>query len=184
MRFRAWAAMAGLVVCAAGADRRPALAQDFAPGQEKIAHATRISGKAPRLDGRLDDPAWREAQWISDFLQKEPVEGAPVGEKTEVAIAYDEEALYVGARMWSADPGAIRRLMSAHDTPGNTERLIVSLDTYGDRRTAYSFSVSVTGVRADYYHPRDEEFARDFRAGPRTCAWSARAADIGCGGPA
>src|SRR5512143_593073 len=46
-----------------------------------------------RVDGRLADLAWRDAQWISDFTQREPVEGAVPELRTEVAFFYDEDAL-------------------------------------------------------------------------------------------
>lgn len=173
MRMQVRAAVAAMTALGLAAGGAPLWAQDLAPGQKKEARAARIAGKSPRLDGRLDDAVWRDAQWIDDFLQKEPVEGAPVGEKTAVAIAYDDDALWIAARMSSDNPSAIRKLMSARDTPGNTERLIVSLDTYGDHRTSYSFSVSVTGVRSDYYHPRDDEYARDFTYSP---VWNASTA--------
>lgn len=139
----------------------------------KRARAARIHGSAPRLDGRLDDPAWRAAEFISDFVQKEPVQGAPPGDLTEVAFLYDDGALYMGARMHSHDTSAIRGLVGRRDEPGNTERIILTLDTYHDRRTAYSFSISSTGVRSDYYHPTDNEYDRDHSWDP---VWEARVA--------
>ncbi len=148
-------------------------AQDLPNGQRKRAQAVRIQGRSLHLDGRLDESAWQSAHWIDDFLQKDPKEGAPCGERTEVGILYDSDALWIGARMSSNNPNDIRLLMSRHDKPGNTERIIVSLDTYGDRRTAYSFSVSVAGVRSEYYHPVDDEYTRDHTYNP---VWDAHTA--------
>ncbi len=113
------------------------------------------------VDGRLDDEVWRQAVFSSDFVQREPVEGAPPTDRTEVAFAYDGKNLYVGARMYSEDPKAIRAVMSRRDNDGNSERLIVSIDGYQDRRTAYSFAVTAAGVRLDWYHPSDRAFRRD-----------------------
>ena len=62
------------------------------------------------LDGRLDDRLYTESQPFGDFLQQEPQEGAPASEKTEVWVAYDEDAIYVGARLWESEPG--KRVMS------------------------------------------------------------------------
>ena len=114
-----------------------------------------------RIDGQLDDPVWQHATFTSDFIQKEPVEGAPPTERTEVAFAYDGKQLYVGARMYSQDPQTIRAVMTRRDNDGNSERLIVSIDGYRDRRTAYTFAVTAAGVRLDWYHPGDREFSRD-----------------------
>ena len=116
---------------------------------------------APAIDGVLDDSAWQGAVFISDFFQKEPNEGDPATQRTEVAVIYDQDAIYVGARMYSADPESIDATMTRRDDPGTADRLIVSFDTYLDRRTAYSFGVTAAGVRLDWYHPEDNEYDRD-----------------------
>ena len=85
---------------------------------------------------------------------------------TEVRFAYDDDALYVGARMFSRDPAAIRALITRRDREGSSEQIVVSLDTYRDRRTAYTFSVTPAGVRIDYYHATDSETDRDFDWNP------------------
>ena len=55
------------------------------------------------LDGRLDDPLYHETDSITDFAQQEPFEGEPSTDKTEVWVAYDDDAVYVGARLWESD---------------------------------------------------------------------------------
>ena len=142
-------------------------------GGGKQIRAARIEGLPPRVDGSLDDRVWQNAQYASDFLQRGPDGGYPPAERTQVAFLYDDEALYVGARMYSASPFHVRALGSRRDDPANSERIIVSLDTYHDRRTAYSFGVTAAGVRIDYYHPRDSEASRDYAFDP---IWEARAA--------
>ncbi|MEO8451321.1 MAG: DUF5916 domain-containing protein [Gemmatimonadota bacterium] len=140
--------------------------------QAKRAHAVRRTGDI-KIDGRLDDAAWKNASFMSDFRQKEPVENGEPQDVTEVAFLYDERALYVGARLRSKSPGMIRRGLSRRDQYGDAEHIVISLDPYLDRRTAYSFSVTSSGVRRDYYHSRDtEDFAfRDFTYDP---VWQAR----------
>src|SRR5690349_12753062 len=68
--------------------------------------ATRTS-QAPTIDGRLDDAAWTAGEPISGFVQREPFEGQPVSERTEVRVLYDDQALYVGAWLYDRDPDAI-----------------------------------------------------------------------------
>ena len=135
--------------------------------------ATALAGAAPEVDGRLSEPAWSGAQWTADFLQKDPAEGAPATTATQVAFMFDEDALYIGARMTSHGPSDIRAVTSRRDNPGNSERIIISLDTYLDRRTAYTFGVTATGVRFEYYHGGDSEFNRDYSFDP---VWEAKAA--------
>jgi hypothetical protein len=143
------------------------------PAAPKRAFATRLGGVAPRMDGRLDDAVWAQARWFSDFVQKEPVEGAAPTERTEVGILYDDEAIYVGARMYAADPAAIQRVVGRRDVNGGlSEHIWISFDSYRDRRTAYSFGVTASGVRIDWYHPVDHEYRIDMSFDP---VWDARA---------
>jgi hypothetical protein len=129
---------------------------------------------SPRLDGRLTEAVWHTAPAITNLTQREPDESAPAIENTEVRFAYDDDALYVGARMFSGDPRAIRALVTRRDREGSSEQIVISLDTYRDRRTAYTFSVTPAGVRMDYYHATDSESDRDFDWNP---VWEA-ATDI------
>ncbi len=139
----------------------------------KNARAFRIEGPAPRIDGALDDASWVRAQPISDFVQKIPNEGAEPSVQTEVRLLYDDDALYVGARLRRSDPQAIRTSITRRDGESDAEVFTVSLDPYLDRRTAYSFSVSSGGVRGDWYLPQDsEDSGREAQYDP---IWSARA---------
>jgi len=146
-------------------------AQEPAPvaGSPRL-EALRVE-KGPVLDGVLDDAVWKGATFTGGFFQKEPVQGEPASLRTEVAFVYDADALYVGARMFSDKPEDIETVMTRRDESGSAERLIISLDTYRDRRTAYSFAVTAAGVRVDWYHPQDHEFVRDSSYNP---VWEAR----------
>ena len=74
----------------------------------------------------------------------------------EVRFLYDEDALFVGARMFSSSPTDIQAPMSRRDeATDQAEHIFVSLDTYLDRRTAYTFGVTAAGVRFDHYHATD-----------------------------
>ncbi|MBD3298393.1 MAG: hypothetical protein GF341_07050 [candidate division Zixibacteria bacterium] len=131
--------------------------------ERKQMRAIRVEGVAsPRIDGRLDDAVWEQAEFLSDFLQKEPVEGGQPSDSTRVAIAYDDDAIYVGARMFTDEPEAIRQHVNRRDDPGGAEQIILSLDTYRDRRTSYDFCVTSSGVRMDRYHSEDIEHQTDY----------------------
>jgi hypothetical protein len=121
----------------------------------KQAVAVRVAGSAPVLDGRLDDAAWAAAPPVTDFTQKEPAEGAPPSERTEVRFVYDDAALYVGARMYSRTP--VRAPIGRRDVGIQADLIQFSIDTYLDRRTSYTFGVTAAGTRIDRYHPSDSE---------------------------
>ena len=139
----------------------PLSAQAADPGAGKVARAVRLSGPGPHIDGHLDEPFWASAVWISDFTQKEPTEGGTPTDRTEVTFFYDDDALYVGARLWSSRVADIPRPVTRRDQFSNGEYFIISLDPYHDKRTGYSFSVSSGGGRGESYHPHDEEDNRD-----------------------
>ena len=142
-----------------------------ANGGRKQARAVRVAEGALRVDGRLDEEAWRTVPPVTDFVQKEPVEGAPPGDRMDIRFAYDDGALYVGARMYSNTP--IRAPMGRRDQGEQAEHLLVSLDTYLDRRTSSTFGVTATGVRLDHYHSSDDEWNDDDTFDP---VWQARTA--------
>ncbi len=138
----------------------------------KAAGAIRIANGTIRVDGRLDDRSWLQAPPITDFVQKEPDEGAGPTQRTEVRFAYDDSALYIGARMYSQSASAIQAPMGRRDNIQNqAEYVMVSLDTFLDRRTAYGFGVSATGVRLDQYYGQDDETVFDAGFDP---VWEAK----------
>ena len=151
-----------------------ARAQDAArvkPAAVKQMTVERISAGTVKLDGRLDDSVWRHATFHSDFEQKGNDRSYPPRVRTEVAFLRDDEALYVGARMQNEAGGASRSLLGRRDDVGNAERILVSLDTRRDRTTAYTFGVTVGGVRVDYMQARDMEGWKDDSFDP---VWEAR----------
>ena len=149
------AAALALLIPAAAHAQTPASAA--APAARKEIRAVRVEGRAPAVDGRLDDAAWQAAPVLSDFVQKQPVEGGEPTERTEVRFVYDDAALYVAARMFKQDPNSIQAPVSRRDNRNQAEHIWISLDTYLDRRTAYSFGVTAAGTRMDWYHATDAE---------------------------
>lgn len=139
----------------------------------KEMQAARIPGPAPHIDGRLNEPIWSRATFVSDFRQKEPVEGGKPTHRTEVAVLFDDDAVYFGARMYCDHPDSLRMHLDRRDNQGPAEQIIVALDCYRDRRTAYAFGVNTAGVRFDRFHPDDNENNRDYSYNP---VWEARTA--------
>ena len=131
---------------------RPVLAQP----SPKVARAVRVT-RPPRIDGRLDDDSWTKLAPITDFVQRQPSEGQAPTEATEVYIAYDNEALYVAARMRRRNIKDLARAVTRRDGFGNTERFTITFDPQMDRRTAVGFGVSVAGVRSDFRHTQDDD---------------------------
>jgi hypothetical protein len=141
------------------------------PAPLKQMTVQRVSAGAVQLDGRLDDAVWKQATFHSDFDQKGNDRSYPARVRTEVAFLRDDDALYVGARMQNESGSASRTMLGRRDEVGNAERILVSLDTQRDRTTAYTFGVTVGGVRVDYVQARDLEGWKDDSFDP---VWEAR----------
>lgn len=123
----------------------------------KQATAVQISEGSIRVDGHLNDAAWSQAQPITDFVQKEPTEGARPTEEMDVRIVYDDGAVYIGARMYNRGQTPIQAPLGRRDAVNQAEYLLIHLDTFFDRRTAYAFGVTASGVRIDRFYPQDSE---------------------------
>lgn len=183
-----------MLLTIAMSEASPATAQST-PSGNKEAVATRIPSGQINIDGRLDETAWSRAATVTDFIQKEPVEGVEPTERTEIRFVYDDGGLYVGARMSSSRGRAgIQAPLSRRDSPYSPTRgvtrsgfsarpsssgrpeladyILISLDTFLDRRTAYSFGVTASGVRIDHQHLSDSEEDIDARYDP---VWEASA---------
>lgn len=109
------------------------------------------------IDGRLDDDAWRAAPVAGGFVQQSPVEGAPVEQATEIRFLFDDDAIYIAARMFDAEPGTIARQLVRRDEEANADVIGIGFDPRQDRRTAYVFYVSAANVQRDFYIYNDAE---------------------------
>jgi hypothetical protein len=116
-------------------------------GAPSTAVAARVSGQMV-IDGRLNEPVWRTAVPVTSFTQLEPFEGQPGSELTLVRIAFDDDALYVGAELRDRQP--VRLRVARRDASfSDSDVFAVALDSYHDHQTAFRFVVNASGVRRD-----------------------------------
>ena len=124
------------------------LGSPAAPRDREV-RAVRIE-TPPRVNGVLDEPFWAAIPPITGFRQRDPVDGAPASERTEVRIAYDENALYFGFRFFDSEPHRIRRsILDRGGRISKDDRVVIALDTYLDRRNGYIFEVGSLGTQDD-----------------------------------
>jgi hypothetical protein len=112
---------------------------------------TAVETRAPiTLDGALDEDVWREAVAAAEFVQAEPHEGQPSTELTEVRIAFDRDALYIGVVCHDTDPaGVIVNDIRKDFVAGEQDTFEVILDTFADRRNGFVFVTNAAGAKAD-----------------------------------
>ena len=108
------------------------------------------SRSAVTLDGALDEEIWRIGVPAADFVQAEPHEGQPATEPTEVRVAFDRDALYIGVLCRDASSsGIIVNDIRKDFTPGEQDSFEVILDTFADRRNGYVFAINALGAKSD-----------------------------------
>ncbi len=145
-RPAAWPAAVLLAfACAA-----PALA---AAQEPKPAAATLVIPKlshAPKIDGVLDNPIWTtEALKIEDFVQLSPKENGVPGEKTVAYLGYDEKNLYIAFRCFDRKASTVRCSVTGRDNILQDDWIVVFLDTFNEKRRAFSFFLNPIGVQMD-----------------------------------
>ena len=110
-----------------------------------------IEGKTiPKIDGMLDDPIWENVQWSGDYIQRQPYENQPPTQETKFKILYDAKNLYIAARCYDNEPDKIVKRMSRRDG-FEGDWVEFNIDSYQDKRTAFSFTISVSGVKGDEF---------------------------------
>ncbi len=118
---------------------------------EKKSYLTaRVNGAAPLLDGLINDEAWDQVEWGGDFVQFQPNEGEAPSQPTNFKILYDAKNLYVAIRAVDSEPEKIVQRMSRRDGFAG-DWVEINIDSYFDKRTAFSFTASVSGVKGDEY---------------------------------
>jgi len=109
------------------------------------------------IDGQIDEADWETARIFSGFTQREPVEGGPAQQDTEVRVLFGDDAIWIAARMWDTEPGAIDRRLTRRDGHGTFDNFSVHLDPNLDGLTGYRFSVSAANVQSDTYFYNDDK---------------------------
>jgi Carbohydrate family 9 binding domain-like len=144
LRLLLGACLAGALTVAHAAAQTAVYTRD--DGGRVVVHATRID-KPVRVDGKLDDEVYGQVESISQFVQQEPKEGAPISEKTEAWVLYDDKNVYFSCRCWDTHPERIVANDMRRDSPNlrNNDNFAVELDTFHDRRNGFLFYVTPLG---------------------------------------
>lgn len=100
------------------------------------------------IDGVLTESVWKRPGFTA-FKQRDPNQGEPATETTEVWVAYDDEALYVAARLYDSAPDSIMKVLGRRDAFVTADWFTFFVDPYHDRRTGFFFSISAAGTKSD-----------------------------------
>jgi hypothetical protein len=152
-RFAALSLAAGflLLICpfrALGTQDQPAPTRKNAL-PKRVYSTLRLVGPPPKIDGKLDDPCWMtQGEWQGDFIQREPHEGQPGSQPTQLKILYDDKYVYVAIRAFDTELAKQPRLRGKRDE-FTGDIVGVNFDSYFDRRTGFEFDITSGGSKID-----------------------------------
>jgi len=106
--------------------------------------------ESPEIDGLINEKAWDIVDWTGDYTENQPDENTPPTEQTKFKIVYDKKFLYFAFKCYDKDPkGIVKRLSRRDGFEGDWVE--INIDSYNDKRTGFSFTVSVSGVKGDEF---------------------------------
>jgi hypothetical protein len=128
------------------------LAQDSTQVVVKKRYVTQSLGEyaAPDINGILEDDAWDLVEWGGDYIEFQPDENTPPSHQTKFKILYDSKNLYIGVRCYDSEPDKIVKRLSRRDG-FDGDWVEFNIDSYFDKRTAFSFTITAAGVKGDEF---------------------------------
>lgn len=146
MRHRTALAAITMILAAASAAAFPS---SQTPAPKEPLRIPRLT-EAPKIDGVLDNPIWEtQALKVEDFVQLAPKENGVPTERTVAYLAFDEKNLYVAFRAFDSQAGKVRCSITKRDGCMEDDWVFIMLDTFNEKRRAFSFLLNPAGVQMD-----------------------------------
>ncbi len=112
---------------------------------------------APSIDAEINEAAWDLVEWSGQYKEFQPDVGTEPSEQTYMKILYDNKNIYFAFKCMQSDMDILEKRMGRRDDfPGDW--IEVNIDSYNDDRTAFSFTISVSGVKGDEFISNNGNF--------------------------
>lgn len=154
-----------LAVCGACLAGSAVTAQDvFAPPEAPVLFPVLAIGEPVVIDGSLDEAVWRRARPVTEFVQKDPQQGAPISYRTEVRVAYDDQALYVAAICYQPRSETRVQNLDRDFSYDENDLFGLAIDGFRDQRNAVVFQTTPFGSQRDMEVIDSSRFNADWNA--------------------
>ncbi|HMJ47633.1 MAG TPA: DUF5916 domain-containing protein, partial [Ferruginibacter sp.] len=112
-----------------------------------------------KIDGELNEEAWKSAPVINKFVEQRPVFGRSEAEKTktEMWILYNDNAVYVAGFCHESTKDSISSELAGRDNPGINDFAGIMFDTYRDKINGVGFYVTALGEQFDSKYSLNNE---------------------------
>src|SRR6218665_1594998 len=106
------------------------------------------------IDGKFDESIWATANVATDFQMIFPDNGKPITpeKRTEVRVVYDNEAIYVAAKLYDDESNKISKELARRDVFGTADHFGVQINGYNDGQQEFRFFVSAADVQIDVFY--------------------------------
>jgi hypothetical protein len=137
----------------------------FDQAYKRIYHTVKLRGNPPVIDGKLDDPCWKnEGTWSQNFIQNTPVERGQPSFPTKINILFDDKNIYFALRAWDPEPDKINRFVGNRDDNSIGDLISVAFDGYHDFRAGIEFNINAGGNKTDLIVTDDLSINLDWNA--------------------
>lgn len=126
-------------------------AQDSTVVKKRVYTTKPLNGaEVPTINGLIEEPSWDLVEWSGDFIENQPDENTPPSQQTKFKILYDQKYLYIAYRCYDTEPDKIEKRLSRRDGFAG-DWVEINLDSYHDKRTGFSFTITAAGVKGDEF---------------------------------
>jgi hypothetical protein len=102
------------------------------------------------IDGAPDEAIWQRAVPATSFLQRDPDNGQPATERTEVRVVFDNNRIILGVTCFDSEPDRLLGNQMQRDQPFSADdRFMWSIDPFLDGRSGYFFEINPSGAMGD-----------------------------------
>jgi len=139
-----------LALCGAASSAHAAPQAPLPAGNLTKSATVTVAAAPITVDGALSEAIWHSAPKIGELIQRQPYEGEPASERTEVTLLRDDDNLYIGVVAYDSEPGRAIGTQMARDAGLNADdRIEILLDTFRDQRSAFYFATNPAGALVD-----------------------------------
>ena len=107
-----------------------------------------------KIDGKLDDPTWQQANIGSDFWLKVPYFEEGADPRTEVMLSYNDKFLYVAAKCYQKEDILVQSL--ERDQYWDNDGIAIMLDPLNSGVNGFLFGVTGVGAQWDALRSLDD----------------------------
>ena len=84
---------------------------------------------------------------VEGFIQRQPDDGEPITQHTEVYVGYDQEHIYAVFLAFDTEPELIRANLSSRENIDGDDRVGLTIDSFNDQRKELSFHANHLGIQ-------------------------------------